>query len=90
MKEIRSFSLDPIVAKAVDSLPKNERSRKINTILKDTLVNNSKPEISVEQLQKVIENLVDCKQTNPVNNANVDPEQKEKAQKALNDILDIR
>lgn len=83
MKRVKSFSLDSVVAAAVDDIPKNERSRRINRILREALLEEGKPDdVSMGQIKNLIQSMMKNSPEEKVDN--------DKAKNALNGIIGMR
>lgn len=88
MKEVRSFSLDSFVAAAVDNIPRNERSRRINEILREVLLGEKSVEdVSIGQIKQLLEKIIEER---PKSNIENEFKTNQKALDALQGIIGIR
>lgn len=89
MRKVKSFSLEEEVIEAIEKIPKNDRSRKINQILYKALVlkKDNNDMVNRSQLKELVKDVMqEIPGPNPENNV----EKEKKAQRALNNILNNR
>lgn len=84
MRVVKSFSLEKAVAEAVENIKQNERSRKVNQVLKEAFLKSGKTNnTDLQEVKQLLQKAIQS--------GSVDIEKEgESAGEALNQIINMR